>query len=103
MKKLLRVERLYSLGNYKNIKIVSELSDIPKEVGEDNRLESLLDFSLLLETESTFHKYMKLLEDTEKYNSLDQTRENIAEMREANYNDIINLIKNGDNLDKKGE
>jgi len=103
MKKLLRVERLYSLGNYKNIKIVSELSEIPQEVLDNEKYMELLEFSLLLDTESSFHKYMKLLEDTEKYNSLDQARESIAELRSSNYDNIINLIKNGDTENEKGE
>ena len=103
MKKLLRVERLYSLGNYKNIKIVSEISEIPQEVLDNEKYMELLEFSLLLDAESSFHKYMKLLEDTEKYNSLDQARESIAESRSSNYDNIINLIKNGDTENEKGE
>jgi hypothetical protein len=60
MNKKISVERLYSLGDFKNIKFYDEISDIPENVALNEKAMSLLHFLQLLEIESSHKKYLRL-------------------------------------------
>jgi len=56
----LKVERLYSLGDYKNIKFTSELYNIPKELAYKKEFMDKINYLMLLDIESNFRKYVEL-------------------------------------------
>ena len=53
----LAVERLYSLGDYKNIKFVNELTGIPKEITNNMKALELLFFQQTLACEIAYRRY----------------------------------------------
>lgn len=89
----LKVERLYSLGDYKNIKFTSELYNIPKEIAFNNDIMTRINYVLLLDVEANFRKYVELVGqintlkveemmkflDEERINTLDEIRKLINE------------------------
>lgn len=90
--KTLKVERLYSLGDYKNIKFVSELYNVPKELAFRKEFIDQINYLMLLDVESNFRKYIELsstlstikLEDMMQYlederiNTLDKIKDIIT-------------------------
>lgn len=88
----LKVERLYSLGDYKNIKFVSEIYNVPKELAFNKEVMDKINYLMLLDIESNFRKYVELssklntlkveemmqyLED-ERMNTLDELKQIIS-------------------------
>lgn len=88
----LKVERLYSLGDYKNIKFVSEIYNVPRELAFNKEVMDKINYLMLLDIESNFRKYVELsstintlkIEDTMKYleeeriNTLDELNKIIS-------------------------
>lgn len=62
MKRDLSVERLYYLGDYKNIKFGSVTKDIPEELALNNRAEELIFLQQFLACEMAYRKYIDMLE-----------------------------------------
>jgi len=61
MNRTLKVERLYPLGDYKNIKFVDEMVDIPERVCMDENLMSKLRYLQMLDVELAFRQYLELI------------------------------------------
>ena len=95
MNKTLRVERLYSLGDYKNIKITSELTDVPDTVWKDEEKVSVIEFSLLLDVESQFYKYMEMVKQ-QKGMTIEEVQSQILELKSDTYDKLLNLLQNGE-------
>ncbi len=57
MERSLGVERLYPLGDYKNIKFVNNLSGIPEELASNDRVVSLLFLQQALSCEIAYREY----------------------------------------------
>jgi len=88
MKRKINIERLYSLGDYKNIKFSEEVSEIPDELVNNEQFITILTSLMLLRIEQNYNKYIKLMEST----------------RGKSIEDVINLmedlkINQIDNLD----
>ena len=67
MNKTLSVERLYTLGDYKNIKLGDIITDIPEELANDRNIIDKLRFLQFLDLELAYRRYLKL---AEKFQSL---------------------------------
>lgn len=88
----LKVERLYSLGDYKNIKFTSEIYNVPRELAYNKEVMDRINYLMLLDIESNFRKYVELsstintlkVEDMMKYleeeriNTLDEINKIIS-------------------------
>ena len=57
MSRNLKVERLYNLGQFINIKIVSEWNDIPEEIASDTEKLKLAFRALTLECDQGYQEY----------------------------------------------
>jgi hypothetical protein len=57
----LKVERLYSLGDYKNIKFIDEINDLPEEVIFNDGVVSKIRYLQLISLELNIRKYMELM------------------------------------------
>jgi len=56
----LTTERLYSLGDFRNIKFSDEIRDIPEEVALNKDAMALLHYVQLLDTEYAYNRYLEL-------------------------------------------
>lgn len=77
MKRKINIERLYSLGDYKNIKFSEEVSEIPDELVNNEQFITILTSLMLLRIEQNYNKYIKLMEST----------------RGKSIEDVINLLE----------
>lgn len=57
MERTIYAERLYSLGDYKNIKFSTALTGIPEELATNDRLAGLLFFQQSLACEIAYRRY----------------------------------------------
>ena len=64
MKRKISLERLYSLGDFKNIKFSEEVSEIPDELVNNEQFITILTNLMLLRIEQNYNKYIKLMEST---------------------------------------
>jgi hypothetical protein len=60
MSRNLKVERLYNLGNYINIKIISEWLDVPEEIADDTEKRKLAFRSLAADCDQGYQEYKDL-------------------------------------------
>jgi len=93
--KQISVERLYSLGDYRNIKfvtVVGNITGIPDEVSNNHKAMALLWYLQLLEIEEARHNY-----DLLSRKILNTTHEDISAMleeeRTKTYLDFISEIE----------
>lgn len=62
MKRDLGVERIFPLGEYKNIKLSSTLRDIPEELAQNERVAGLLYLQQALSCEIVYRRYFDTLD-----------------------------------------
>ncbi|KKK65025.1 hypothetical protein LCGC14_2978290 [marine sediment metagenome] len=60
MKRTLKMERLYNLGDFKNIKFGDEFIDINEEFMFDNEFVGNIKMLKLLGVESVYREYLKI-------------------------------------------
>lgn len=62
MRSKIATERLYSLGNYSNIKFSSEISELPDEAVLNPEVIPTLRFLQLIDCELAYNRYIELVE-----------------------------------------
>lgn len=70
--KRVAVERLYSLGDYKNIKIISELSDLPEDVDTEFVYKQLF-----AEIENAYLEYKLFSSDLRESETVEEAKNKI--------------------------
>ncbi len=95
MERTISIERLYSLGNYKNIKFGNIIDGIPQEFGLRPEVMGSLSFLLMVSVEADFRTYQKLNQEIGGM-SLEESLEKLSDMRDDTYREIQDLITNGD-------
>lgn len=60
MNRTISVERLYSLGDFKNIKFNDTITDIPQNIALNDKAMGLLHYLQLTEIEHAHKRYLKL-------------------------------------------
>jgi hypothetical protein len=60
MQRSLRIERLFGLGNFSNIKFVDEITEIPESVALNQKAVSLITQLQMLEIERAHARYVLL-------------------------------------------
>ena len=97
MERKVSVERLYSLGNYQNVKFVDEITGIPESIVLNKDAMNLLHFAQVLEVENAYYKYSQLrleklprgkLEDT-----VTDTLEILEQEQTNTWEQLLELIK----------
>lgn len=66
MERSLNVERLYSLGDYKNIKFGNTITGIPEELVNNDKVTGLLFLQQVLSCEIAYRQYVELIERINK-------------------------------------
>lgn len=87
----IKIERLYNLGDYRNIKLIEEINDLPDAIQFKESLMSKIRYYLLVSIEQGFYKYKNLAQkvaslspeealaflEEEKINTLDSLKEEL--------------------------
>ena len=91
MNRDISIERLYTLGDYKNIKFGNVLKDIPEEIAQDDKLVSLLYFQQMLSCEIAYRQYVDLLSKIKNANP-DEVMEFLTEQRVQTWQELRTRI-----------
>lgn len=94
MNRSIKVERLYSLGDYKNIKFIDEITDLPEDIATDEEMVGKLSYLQLVGIEKSFYRYYELAKKVKTLNP-----EEILGFLEEERESILGQLF----FDKKGE
>ena len=95
MNRNLGVQRVYSLGDYKSLRLMDEISGLPDEVVFNLELAGKIRELQLLQLEMDYRRYIKLNENLEHYN-LEDAYNALVELGETTIQQIAQLFQNGD-------
>lgn len=84
MNRNLSVERTYSLGQYQNIKLYDNISELPEEVVFNSELINEIRFLQLIQLETHFREYVKFYEKLHTMN----TEEAMGYLQEIKLNTL---------------
>lgn len=98
MKRSIKIDRLFSLGQYKNIRLEDGIDDIPLNLWTNKEVMENLTFLVMVAVELSFRRYLKLSEKIQ-----DMTLENSIEYLDKVKSDTYELIKQLTNGDTKDE
>ncbi len=62
MKRTAGIERLYFLGDFKNVKVTSVITDIPEEIAQDETAIDLIQRINLISCDKTYQLYKEMTE-----------------------------------------
>ena len=79
MERNLDVERLYFLGDYKNIKFGNQLVNIPEKVAMNDKAVELLFLHQFLSCEIAYRRYVEMLDKISQEYSIVKNGKNIAD------------------------
>jgi hypothetical protein len=96
MERELSVERLYFLGNYRNIKFSNLLKGIPEHIAKSDRATSLLFFQQALACEIAYRKYYEIVESIAKEEIQDAVGY-LEKKREQTLEELLEEINKLDN------
>lgn len=97
MEKKISTERLYSLGDYKNIKFSDEITGIPDEISNNPEASKLLRYLQLLEIEYSYSRYMLLAEKLYGQKlPLDEVLETLERERSIVFEELLKVINHKD-------
>jgi hypothetical protein len=77
MKERIIIERLYSIGQFNNLRVVNEVTDIPQTALENLQAKNLLEMLMLYAIEKTYRRYLLLQYDTSQGVDGGTARENL--------------------------
>lgn len=98
MEKKISTERLYSLGDYKNIKFSDEITGVPEEVFNNPEASKLLRYLQLLEIEYSYSRYTLLAEKLygQKF-SLEVILETLEKERSIVFEELAKVLNHHEN------
>jgi len=94
------LERLYSIGQFNNLKVIEEVTEVPEQLTGNLQAHGLLEYLMLLSIEKTYRKYLKLqteLSDsakgiTENDEKLQASINYIEEAQSKTFKELFDLI-----------
>lgn len=93
MEKKISTERLYSLGDYKNIKFSDEITGVPEDIFNNPDASKLLRYLQLLEIEYSYSRYMLLAEKLYGQKlPLDEVLETLEHERSIVFEELLKVI-----------
>lgn len=105
MNRSIKVERLYSLGDYKNIKVIDELHEIPESVALNAELMGKLYMLLLANVDLQYYRYFlsfretALMVDVKVPETMEKAVAILTETIHGIHTDFSEYFKNG-NVEK---
>lgn len=88
MERTVSVERLYPLGDYKNIKLIDTVSNIPEELFLDKTFMSKLKILQIIDMEILHKKYLRLNETLHTAQSYEDAMTMLEELRSTTFADL---------------
>ena len=88
MNRSLKVERIYSLGDYKNIKVTDDINELPEEIVLNDKAVGLIRMMQLLQVEKTFQTY---LNNQKKFT--EHSQEDILKILDELESDTMSKLK----------
>lgn len=88
MERTLYAERLYALGDFKNIKFSSTLSQIPEEVARNPHAINLLYVDMFIGMELAYRRYYAMVESLARSN-VQEVIESLKTEQTKNYNELV--------------
>ena len=92
MKRSLVTDRLYNLGDFKNIRFSDEFNDIPEEFMLDSEFVSGIRSLQVLGVEILYREYLKLQHDELVGKDLEGALERLYELRDEMYESIVSIL-----------
>jgi hypothetical protein len=93
MKRTLTTDRLYSLGDFKNIRFTDTIEDLPEEVATNSEIISELKLLQLIQIEYTYRRYVKLISEYPYDRGIDIVLKELEAMRDASTSKLAELLK----------
>ena len=88
------MDRLYSLGNYKNLKFIDEINELPDDIAFNGELISALRWLQLMQSEKTFYRYLALGSQYKDKNA-EECLAIVSKIHEETLLELKELFKNG--------
>jgi pyrroloquinoline quinone (PQQ) biosynthesis protein C len=88
-------ERLYYLGEYRNVKFIDSISNLPDEIAFNGELTGTLRWLQLVHAEKTFFRYMNLRSQL-KDKDAEECLAIISKLHEETLLELKELFKNGE-------
>lgn len=98
----LKIERLYPLGDYKNIKFTDEIDGIPADVALNPEVVSKLRLLQMVGLELNFKRYLDLNEEV-KGLTQEKIKEYLEKVKLDTTNDLVTLLNGRLTIENKGE
>lgn len=96
MNKTISLERIFSLGDYQNLKVTDTITEIPDAVASNSEAIKLLRYLQLVDIEWSFIRYMKLRASEPKLSNpeaIQAALEFIEEERITTFTSLLTAIK----------
>lgn len=85
MEGTLSVQRIYNLGDYQNITIKTELTNVPSDFIEDEVKTNTLQLIMLLNVETAYRTYVDLLTKIPRTMDTEMALAELESLRKATY------------------
>jgi hypothetical protein len=95
MNRKLTTERLFSLGDYKNIKFTDEISDIPEKWFLNEEVINRLKYLQLIQIEMDHKNYAKLSSMITECATVDKMLEELEKLRQTTLQELLEKLTNG--------
>ena len=95
MKRKIGIERLYFLGQYKNIKFIDGYLEVPEEHSNNSTLVDRLYYILMVSVELAYRRYLELNQRMHGL-ELGEAISYLQEVQSDIYKDIQDLLTNGE-------
>jgi hypothetical protein len=92
----LHVKRIYSMGNYNNVELFDEITDIPQNVVLSPNATGLLYYLMILEQEKAHKRYLQLYKSyPASPEQIDETFKIIEEERTRTFQEFMDELVKG--------
>lgn len=95
MNKISSVERLYSLGDFKNIKFSDSITEIPESFVLNKRAMELLRYIQILDIEDAYYRYARLMLNL-KPHGVEEAMNFLETERNRTFEELLNELKKKD-------
>jgi hypothetical protein len=92
MQRTIRIKRLYSLGDYRNIEFEDIVEDVPAEIAFDPQFVTELNYLQLVGIELAYRKYMTLVQEVPHTQAVEEAVAALEEIRENTMKSLKAII-----------
>ena len=91
----LKIERVYPLGDYKNIKFMDEFTDIPEHIATNPELINKLFVMLMMQCDLNYFQYASIWKENNQFKDLEGAITKLNDLIETTMNEMKIKFKNG--------